>query len=87
MNIYEEQHLQNKLDEITDRVGQLMLDVILVSVKQVSREFQAYGRYRRLQKRSISGQKKSILNNLGRLTPAPELFYPKVCKNPSIKSK
>jgi len=42
MNIYEEQHLQNKLDEITDRVGQLMLDIILVSVKQVSREFQAY---------------------------------------------
>ena len=42
MNIYEEQHLQHKLDEITDRVGQLMLDIILVSVKQVSREFQAY---------------------------------------------
>ena len=31
-----------KLDEIADRVGQLMLDIILVSVKQVSREFQAY---------------------------------------------
>ena len=42
MNIYEEQLLQHKLDEITDQIGQLMLDIILVSVKQASREFQAY---------------------------------------------
>jgi hypothetical protein len=42
MNIYKEQHLQNKQDEITDRVRQTMSDIILVSVKQVPREFQAY---------------------------------------------
>jgi ATP-dependent RNA circularization protein (DNA/RNA ligase family) len=42
MNIYEEQHLEQKLDEITNQIGQLVLDIILVSVKQVSREYQAY---------------------------------------------
>jgi hypothetical protein len=42
MNIYEEQHLEQKLDEITDQIGQLLLDIILVSVKQVSREYQSY---------------------------------------------
>ena len=42
MNIYEEHHLEQKLDAITDQIGQLLLDIILVSVKQVSREYQAY---------------------------------------------
>lgn len=42
MNIYEEQHLEQKLDEITDQIGHLLLDIILVSVKQVSREYQSY---------------------------------------------
>lgn len=42
MNIYDEQDLEQKLDEITDRIGRLVLDIILVSVKQVSREYQTY---------------------------------------------
>ena len=42
MNIYEEQHLEQKLDEITDQIGHLLLEIILVSVKQVTREYQAY---------------------------------------------
>jgi hypothetical protein len=42
MNIYEEQDLEQKLDEITDQIGHLLLDIILVSVKQVSREYQSY---------------------------------------------
>jgi hypothetical protein len=42
MNIYEEQHLEQKLDEITNQIGHLLLDIILVSVKQVSREYQSY---------------------------------------------
>jgi ATP-dependent RNA circularization protein (DNA/RNA ligase family) len=42
MNIYEEQQLEQKLDAITDQIGQLLLDIILVSVKQVSREYQSY---------------------------------------------
>ena len=42
MNIYEEQDLDQKLEEITDCIGRLVLDIILVSVKQVSREYQTY---------------------------------------------
>ena len=42
MNIYEEQHLEQKLDAITDQIGHLLLDIILVSIKQVSREYQSY---------------------------------------------
>jgi len=42
MYIYEEQHLEQKLDEITDQIDRLLLEIILVSVKQVSREYQAY---------------------------------------------
>ena len=42
MNIYEEQHLEQKLDEITNQIGHLVLDIILISIKQVSREYQAY---------------------------------------------
>ncbi|MEI6703680.1 MAG: hypothetical protein WCL71_09120 [Deltaproteobacteria bacterium] len=42
MNIYEEQHLERKLDYITDQIGHLLMDIILVSVKQLSREYQAY---------------------------------------------
>jgi ATP-dependent RNA circularization protein (DNA/RNA ligase family) len=42
MNIYEEQCLEQKLDEITNQVGQLILDIILVSIRQVSREYQTY---------------------------------------------
>ena len=42
MNIYEEQDLEQKLDEITDKIGHLVLDIILVSIKQVSKEYQAY---------------------------------------------
>jgi hypothetical protein len=42
MNIYEEQCLEQKLDEITNQVGQLILGIILVSIKQLSREYQTY---------------------------------------------
>lgn len=42
MNIYEEQQLEQKLDVITDQIGHLLLDIILVSVKQVAREYQSY---------------------------------------------
>ena len=38
MNIYEEQHLEQKLDEITNQIGNLLFEIILVNVKQVSRE-------------------------------------------------
>ena len=42
MNIYEEQNLELKLEEITSQIGHLVLDMILVGIKQVSREYQSY---------------------------------------------
>jgi hypothetical protein len=42
MNIYEEQNLEQKLDEITDQIGHLVLDIILISLKKVSREYQTF---------------------------------------------
>lgn len=42
MNIYEEQCLEQKFDEITSQLGHLILDIILTSVKTVSREYQSY---------------------------------------------
>ncbi|RNC67965.1 MAG: hypothetical protein ED859_12180 [Desulfuromonadales bacterium] len=43
MNIYEEQCLEQKLDEITSHIGHLILDIILTSVKMAAREYQTYG--------------------------------------------
>ena len=43
MNIYEEQNLEQKLEELTDQIGHLVLDIILVTLKKVSREYQIYG--------------------------------------------
>ena len=42
MNIYEEEQLEQKLDELTDTIGQLVLGIILFSVKKVSREYMTY---------------------------------------------
>ena len=42
MNIYEDQNLEQKMEELTDQIGHLLLDIILVSLKKVSREHQIY---------------------------------------------
>lgn len=42
MNIYEEHDLEQKLDELTDQMGHLILDIILASVRQTSRQYQTY---------------------------------------------
>ncbi len=42
MNIYEEQNLEQKLEELTDHIGHLVLDIILISLKKVSREYQTF---------------------------------------------
>jgi hypothetical protein len=42
MNIYEEQGLEQKLDEITDQMGNLILDIILTSVRQAAQQYQTY---------------------------------------------
>ena len=42
MNIYEEEDVEKKLEEITDQIGYLMLDLILVSLKKVNTEKEIY---------------------------------------------
>ncbi len=38
MNIYENEALEQKLQEITDQMGEFILDVILMSLKKVNSE-------------------------------------------------
>jgi hypothetical protein len=45
MNIYEEVDLEEKLEEITDLVGQLLLDMLLVSLRKISSEHQIYSEF------------------------------------------
>ena len=42
MNIYEDESLEEKLEEITDLVGQLVLDMLVVSLRKVCNEHQIY---------------------------------------------
>jgi len=42
VNIYEEEMVEKKFDEITDQIGHLMLDLLLISIKKVARENQIY---------------------------------------------
>ena len=42
MNIYEDEALEQKLEEITDLVGHLVLDILLVSLRKVVRENQIF---------------------------------------------
>jgi len=38
MNIYEDELLEKKLDECTDILGHLLLDLLLVSLKKMAKE-------------------------------------------------
>lgn len=38
MNIYEDEKLERKFDELTDQLGHLLLDMLLVSLKRVNHE-------------------------------------------------
>lgn len=38
MNIYEDESLEQKLEELSDQVGHLVLDLLLVSLKKVVKE-------------------------------------------------
>jgi hypothetical protein len=38
MNIYEDEHLEQKLRELSDQLGLLLLDFLLVSLKKISAE-------------------------------------------------
>ena len=38
MNIYEDEQLEQKLSEISDQLGHLLLDFLLVSLKKINAE-------------------------------------------------
>jgi hypothetical protein len=38
MNIYENEELERKLEKITDLMGELILDVMLMSLKKINHE-------------------------------------------------
>jgi hypothetical protein len=42
MNIYEEEKLEKKLEEITDQLGYLLLDFLLISLKRLNSENQIF---------------------------------------------
>jgi hypothetical protein len=42
MNIYEEEMVEKKFDELTDKIGFLVLDLLLISLKKIGRENQVY---------------------------------------------
>lgn len=42
MNIYEDEGLEQKLEELTDLVGQLVLDMLLVSLRKACNEHQIF---------------------------------------------
>lgn len=42
MNIYEDEMLERKLEELTDLMGQLVLDMLLISLRKVVKENQVF---------------------------------------------
>jgi len=42
MNIYEDEGLEQKFEELTDLMGQLVLDILLVSLRKVGKENQVF---------------------------------------------
>ncbi len=39
MNIYEDEELEEKFEEITHLVGQLLIDMVLVNLRKISHEY------------------------------------------------
>lgn len=42
MNIYEDDELEQKFEELTDLLGRMVLDMLMVSLRKVSRENQIF---------------------------------------------
>jgi len=58
MNIYEDDGLEQKLDEMTDLVGELVLDMILVSLRKLGEEYQTYREFTEIRTRDPRVKKK-----------------------------
>lgn len=42
MNIYEDEGLEQKFEELTDLIGRLVLDILLVGLRKVTKENQIF---------------------------------------------
>ncbi|NOR25085.1 MAG: hypothetical protein GQ542_11975 [Desulforhopalus sp.] len=42
MNIYEDEQLERKLNDLTDQLGTLVLDMLLVSLKKINHESEIF---------------------------------------------
>ena len=42
MNIYEDEMLEQKLDEISNQMGHLVMDILLLSLKKLGNQNQVY---------------------------------------------
>ena len=42
MNIYEDEQLERKLNELTDQLGSLVLDMLLVGLKKINTESEIF---------------------------------------------
>ncbi len=42
MNIYEDEQLERKLNELTDQLGTLVLDMLLVGLKKINNESEIF---------------------------------------------
>jgi len=42
MNIYEDEKLERKLNELTDQLGTFVLDMLLVSLKKINHESEIF---------------------------------------------
>ena len=42
MNIYEDEQLETKLNELTDHLGSLVLDMLIVGLKKINNESEIF---------------------------------------------
>jgi hypothetical protein len=45
MNIYEDEQLETKLNELTDQLGSLVLDLLIVGLKKINNESEIFQEY------------------------------------------
>ncbi len=57
MNIYEDERLEQKLSEISDQLGHLLLDFLLISLKKINTENLILTEFEDAKERSINTNK------------------------------
>ena len=57
MNIYEDEQYEAKMDQITDRMGYLILDLIVMAIEKLEHENQIYEEFLQLRLETQNDQK------------------------------